>query len=80
VSRYGNESGDSGVVHYEIGEGWIDITFWNGWTYRYTDASAGATRVRAMQALARAGRGLATYVNKYVRDRYAARRGPDGEV
>jgi len=80
MSRYRNTSENSGVVHYEEGDGWIDLTFWDGWTYRYTDASIGAAGVRAMQALARAGRGLNTYVNQYVRDRYSARRGPDGEV
>jgi hypothetical protein len=73
MPRYGSAR-DSGIVRYALGEGWIDVTFKDGWTYRYTDATSGAECVRAMKALARAGRGLNTYINQRVRDRYADKR------
>jgi len=72
--RYRDESGISGVMAYEIGDGWIDVTFTDGWTYRYTDASAGALSVREMQALARVGRGLNTFISQHVRHRYTDKR------
>jgi hypothetical protein len=73
MQRYGNLSGDSGVVFYESGDGEIVLRFVDGWHYRYTDASAGAEHIAAMRRLARAGRGLSTYVSRVVREGYAER-------
>jgi len=71
MQRYRNLDGDSGVTAYELGAGWIRIRFVNGDAYEYTDAATGAAHVRHMQALARAGQGLATYVSRFVHDAYA---------
>jgi len=69
MKRYENLSGNSGVVAYEIGDGWIIVEFEGDASatarrYRYTAASAGAHAVSEMQRLARAGRGLATFVSR----------------
>jgi hypothetical protein len=70
VQRYGNLSGRSGVVSYEIGRGSIAVEFTDGWIYLYTARSAGTGDVAEMQRLARAGSGLSTYISRFVRERY----------
>lgn len=73
MRRYANLSGDSGVTGYEIGPDFIRVEFQDAGVYRYTYASTGAREVEDMKRLAAAGRGLATYVNMRVRDRYDRR-------
>lgn len=70
VERYKRLSGDSGVVAYEIGDGSIMVLFDNGWHYLYTRRSAGAANIAQMHRLARAGRGLSTFISQSVHDRY----------
>ena len=71
MKRYRNLDGHSGVTAYECGDGFIRIRFVNGDTYEYTDKATGPKHVANMQQLARAGRGLATYVSRFVHDDYA---------
>jgi hypothetical protein len=73
MKRYRNLSGDSGVAAYRAGQGFILVRFVGGDTYEYTEAATGAEHVRNMQRLAEAGRGLATYISRFVRERYARR-------
>lgn len=47
------------------------MRFGSGQTYVYTADSAGAEVVATMQRLAKAGRGLSTYISQSVRDRDA---------
>ena len=42
-------------------------------TYRYSYARPGRTHVEYMKILARQGMGLASYINRYVRDSYDSR-------
>lgn len=71
LERYGNLSADSGVESYEAGPGWIKVRFHKGPTYVYDSVRPGAEHVARMQELARAGRGLSTYISQHVRDAYA---------
>jgi hypothetical protein len=71
MQRYRNLSGESGVVAYEIGENSITIAFQQGERYLYTERSTGAENIAKMQELARAGRGLATFVSQHVKTGYA---------
>jgi len=64
MEGYGNLSGDSGVVAYEIRPDEIVVAFVNDGKYRYTKASAGAGHITNMQRLARAGHGLSTYISQ----------------
>lgn len=73
MPRYANLSGDSGVRMYEVGDGFIKVGFVNGTEYLYTDASAGRANIERMIALARAGRGLSTFISRVVKDAYAER-------
>ncbi|GLU35049.1 hypothetical protein WKR88_13990 [Trinickia caryophylli] len=70
MKRYRNLSGQSGVVAYEIGNGWIAVKFDGGDVYRYTARSAGAENIKQMQRLAERGQGLSTFISRHVKDRY----------
>lgn len=71
MQSYKNDSGESGVVAYAIDTGSITVEFAGGERYLYTDASAGAANIARMQLLARAGRGLSTFISQVVRAGYA---------
>jgi hypothetical protein len=66
-------SGDSGVDGYEDGVDWIKVRFKQGGTYLYDGDRPGPAHVEQMKRLARAGDGLATYINRYVRRNYSRR-------
>ena len=71
MQRYGDQSRESGVVAYDIDAGQIIVQFTNGERYLYTEDSAGAANIAKMQELARAGRGLSSFISQHVHDRYA---------
>ena len=73
MQRYANLSRSSGVKAYELRDGAIEVEFANGSRYLYTQASAGAARIARMQRLAKAGRGLSTYISQVVRNGFAER-------
>lgn len=73
MQAYRDVKGDSGISAYESGPGWIKIRFRDGGVYLYDGSSPGAAHVIRMQALAQDGNGLNTYINKHVRENYAAR-------
>lgn len=73
MHRYGNRSGDAGVTGYEIGAHSITIQFRDGARYLYTDRSTGPHNIARMKMLAKAGRGLTTFINQHVRGSYASR-------
>ena len=74
MERYKNLSGRSGVVAFEASADAIAVKFIDGGVYVDTYAEPGKQHVEAMKALAFKGRGLATYINRFVRDRFAERR------
>ena len=71
MERYENHGRETGVVAYEVGRASIVVKFAGGEKYLYTDKSAGAKNIARMQQLARAGRGLSTFISQHVHDRYA---------
>lgn len=73
MQPYRNLSGTSGVVAFSLGDQHIDIEFQDGHRYRYTYAIPGRQEVEAMKVLAQTGRGLATFINRHVRERFAAK-------
>jgi hypothetical protein len=72
MKRYRNLSGNSGVAAYDIRPAAIVVQFQGGEKYEYTEDSAGAVVVTAMQQLARSGRGLSTFIARH-RPGYARR-------
>lgn len=73
MQRYLNLSGDSGVAAFELRPDAIVVRFHDGGTYLYTRRSAGSDVLDTMHRLAEAGQGLATFINRVVRDGYASR-------
>lgn len=72
MKKYGNASGNSGIAGYRTGTDRITIWFTSGDGYVYSYKAPGRQHVEAMKKLAEKGEGLATYINKYVRENYAA--------
>ncbi|MCE3278665.1 MAG: hypothetical protein K0S44_856 [Bacteroidetes bacterium] len=68
-----NNSGTSGVEFYEIENKDIIVQFIDGSIYKYTYNSAGEEAVEKMKELALAGKGLTTYINQFVKDKYEAK-------
>ncbi|PST83164.1 hypothetical protein C7T94_11225 [Pedobacter yulinensis] len=74
MEKYANANGGSGVAAYEIGETFIRVRFVQGGVYEYSYASAGPKHVEAMKKRAQAGKGLSTYISRYVRDQYVSKK------
>ncbi|MEJ7806966.1 MAG: hypothetical protein WKG03_13720 [Telluria sp.] len=70
MKKYRRLAGDSGVLAYALGAEAIRVKFMDGKVYTYSYASCGRAHVEQMTLLAEAGRGLSTYISKYVRERY----------
>ena len=70
MKKYRRLAGESGVLAYAVGAEAISVKFVDGKVYAYSHASCGRAHVEQMTLLAEAGRGLSTYISKYVRDRY----------
>jgi predicted kinase len=73
MERYANLSGESGVEAFEILTDSIHIRFRSGETYVYSARTPGPRALKRMKALARAGRGLSTYIAREVKDRYESK-------
>ena len=71
MTDYLNLSGNSGVAGFEIYEGSIVVEFKDGSQYLYDYATTGAENVEQMKNLAVTGSGLNSFINRYVRKRYA---------
>lgn len=74
MENYLNRNGDSGVSQFKIGGTYITVRFDTGGEYTYSYQSAGERNIEQMKILAKAGRGLNTFINKYVKDKYASKR------
>lgn len=68
MRRYGNSSGDSGVVAYQTGPDFILVRFRGGAVYQYSAAEAGTAHIATMQALAVSGRGLSAYIARHAEE------------
>ncbi|MCD6018839.1 MAG: hypothetical protein K0S53_1960 [Bacteroidetes bacterium] len=70
MSRYKDATRNSGILSYSLGDDYIKIVFKTGSTYLYTNKSTGKRHIEQMKKLAVKGKGLATYINIHVRDRF----------
>lgn len=70
---YKNLSRESGVQAFESGPDFIIIQFKTHGTYLYDHERPGLRHVTRMIELALRGEGLATYINKHVRNNFAAK-------
>ena len=67
---YKNLSGKSTVKRYEIAKDALKIIFTNGTMYRYTNQSASPENIAKMKELAHAGKGLGTFIETNLKDRF----------
>ena len=68
--KYKNLSGDSKVVKFEIKKDAMTVRFADHTVYRYTNQTAGPENISKMKVLANAGKGLGTFINANVKDRF----------
>lgn len=73
LTPYRNRSGTSGIDAYALLDDGILVRFDDGTIYRYGSRRPGRHHVGRMKSLAMGGRGLAAYINRYVREKYEAR-------
>lgn len=73
MKHYGNKTGESPIVGYEIGKNSIVVVYSDGNKYLYTFEIPGKRHVLAMMELAEKGEGLSTYISKYVRENYESK-------
>lgn len=73
MEPYRDWDNDSGVRAFEISEGKIDVQFKTGAVYRYTSVSVGPENFDQMVALARAGEGLNSFINRVVKKLYSVK-------
>lgn len=71
MERYKNLSGISGVFEYGIEQDAIVVRFTDGSQYKYNYASAGESNIEHMKILAIKGLGLNSFINTYVKYKYA---------
>ena len=68
--RYKNLSGDSKIARYDIRKDSIIIRFKDNSVLRYTNQSADPGNISKMKSLALAGKGLSTFIDANVKDRF----------
>lgn len=73
MTLYRNLNGSSGITAYEIRDRSIVVEFKHGGRYVYDYDIPGKKEVEEMKVRAIEGRGLATYINKNVRQRFAGK-------
>ena len=70
MEQYRNLNGNSNVRAFFIGDDYIDVLFDGGEVYRYSYRSAGSDKIEQMKKLARQGRGLNSFIMRYVKMSY----------
>ncbi|MCR4296145.1 MAG: hypothetical protein NUW21_11475 [Elusimicrobia bacterium] len=69
-TRYKNLSGASTVARYEIAKDAMTIRFADNSVYIYTNQSADPVNIAKMKTLALAGKGLGTFIEANVKNRF----------
>jgi hypothetical protein len=69
-TKYKNLSGKSIVARYEIMKDGMTIRFTDHSVYIYTNQTADPKNISKMKALAIAGKGLGTFIEANLKDRY----------
>lgn len=70
MEEYKNRGGDSGVISFEISDDSITVQFRDKSLYLYNYIRPGKNDVDHMKALARAGKGLNSYISRIVRKNF----------
>jgi hypothetical protein len=70
MKKYKNLDGNSGILAWEEGKDYIIVQFSDFEKYLYNYIKPGKMLVERMKQFAGKGKGLATFINKYVRSNY----------
>lgn len=73
MESYGKKSGDAGVTAFSLGRESIRVQFRDRSVYIYSYAATGKGKVEQMKKLAKSGKGLTTFINRHVKNHYAAK-------
>ena len=73
LQPYATRGQAAGVRAYALLPGGLLVQFQSGEGYLYDETSPGPKHVQRMSELAIAGRGLSTYISRYVHQRYAGK-------
>lgn len=73
MTRYKNLNGNSSIAGYEIASNYIDILFNDRSLYRYDYGVTGQSHVETMKSLAERGWGLCSYIQRFVKRKYAGK-------
>lgn len=73
MEPYKNLGGNSGISAFENGVDYIKVQFTDRKVYLYNNRRPGIKHVDQMKELAIKGKGLNSYINKYVRKNYASK-------
>lgn len=68
--RYKNLGGASKVVRYQTTKDVVTVQFSNNSVYNYSNQSAGEDNIAKMKTLAAAGKGLGTFIETNLKDRF----------
>lgn len=71
MKKYKNLSGKSSVATFELAKDSVKVRFTNQSVYLYSNQATGMDNVRQMKTLAEAGKGLGTFIESKVKDKYA---------
>jgi len=71
MKRYQNLNGKSTVAQYLIGKDIVTIGFTTHAVYQYSNQSAGSKNISQMKTLALAGKGLGTFIDTNLKDKFA---------
>ena len=71
MKRYKNLGGSSDVKAYEIAKDSVKVGFTSNSLYIYSNQSAGPENISKMKTLALAGKGLGTFVEANLKEKFA---------
>jgi len=71
MKKYKNLSGKSNVAVFEIAKDSVRVGYTDNSVYIYSNQSAGMANVTKMKTLAEAGKGLGTFIEATVKEKYA---------
>jgi len=71
MKKYKNVSGKSTVTMFELAKDVVTIRFASQEVYRFSNQSAGSENISKMKILALAGKGLGTFIENNVKEKFA---------
>ena len=71
MKKHKNVSGKSTITMFELAKDVVTVRFTSQEVYRYSNQSAGSENIGKMKILALAGKGLGTFIENNVKEKFA---------